>query len=276
MTTRPRLAHLSWPERIGGALVAIILLTMLLATVWTPFNPLAIDLQHRFAGPSAGHWLGTDQFGRDVLSRAMAGARISVPLALIVVACATTLGLIVGTLAGFLRGPVEAVLMTVNDALMAFPGLVLALTLVAVLGAGATSIVVALTIAYLPSVVRVVRASVLSIRTREYLEASRVMGNSAAYSMLRHVVPNTLPQVAVLATSMFGWVLLSESALGFLGVGIPAPAPTWGNMLAASRPYLNTAGWLAVVPGLCIAATLLGTNLLSDALRDRFDTRLPS
>jgi peptide/nickel transport system permease protein len=102
------------------------------------------------------------------------------------------------------------------------------------------------------------------------------MGNSAAYSMLRHVVPNTLPQVAVLATSMFGWVLLSESALGFLGVGIPAPAPTWGNMLASSRPYLNTADWLAIVPGLCIAATLLGTNLLSDALRDRFDSRLPS
>src|SRR3990170_977472 len=118
--------------------------------------------------------------------------------------------------------------MTVNDALMAFPGILLALALIAVLGAGASSIVIALTVAYLPTVVRVVRASVLSIRTREYLEASRVMGNSALYSMLRHVVPNTMPQVAVLATSMFGWVLLSESALSFLGVGIPAPAPTWG------------------------------------------------
>lgn len=139
---------------------------------------------------------------------------------------------------------------------------------------GWTSIVVALTVAYLPSVVRVVRASVLSIRTREYLEASRVMGNSTLYSMLHHVVPNTLPQVGVLATSMFGWVLLSESALSFLGVGIPAPAPTWGNMFSSAKPYLNTAGSLAVVPGLCIVATVLGTTLLSDALRDRFDPRV--
>ena len=265
---------LSWSEKIGGLLVGLLLLAVLLAYVWTPHNPLAIDLQQRFAGPSAEHWLGTDQFGHDVLSRAMAGARISVPLALVTVLCATSLGLVIGTLAGFLRGPVEATLMTINDALIAFPGIILALTLVAVLGAGAASIVLALTVAYLPTVVRVVRASVLSIRTREYLEASRVMGNSALYSMLRHVVPNTMPQVAVLATSMFGWVLLSESALSFLGVGIPAPAPTWGNMLASAKPYLNTAGWLAVVPGLCIVATVLGTNLLSDALRDRFDPRV--
>lgn len=264
----------SLSERIGGLLVGLVLLAVLLAFVWTPHNPLAIDLEQRFAGPSAAHWLGTDQFGRDVLSRAMAGARISVPLALATVLCATSLGLVIGTLAGFLRGPVEATLMTINDALIAFPGIILALTLVAVLGAGAASIVLALTVAYLPSVVRVVRASVLSIRTREYLEASRVMGNSALYSMLRHVVPNTMPQVAVLATSMFGWVLLSESALSFLGVGIPAPAPTWGNMLASAKPYLNTAGWLAVVPGLCIVATVLGTNLLSDALRDRFDPKV--
>lgn len=263
----------SWSERIGALLIAALVLTVLLACVWTPFNPLSIDLDARFAGPSAAHWLGTDQFGRDILSRAMAGARISVPIALVTVACATTLGMIIGTLAGFLRGPVEAVLMTVNDALMALPGILLALTLIAVLGEGASSIIIALTIAYMPSVVRVVRASVLSIRTREYLEASKVMGNSAGYAMLRHVAPNTLPQVAVLATSMFGWVLLSESALSFLGVGIPAPAPSWGNMLSSARPYLNTAGWLAVVPGLCIAATLLGTNLLSDALRDRFDRR---
>lgn len=268
------MGRLSWSERIGGLLVGLLLLCMLLAFVWTPHNPLAIDLGQRFAAPSAEHWLGTDQFGRDVLSRAMAGARISVPLALATVACATSIGLVIGTVAGFMRGSVEALLMTVNDALIAFPGIILALTLVAVLGAGPSSIVLALAIAYLPSVVRVVRANVLSIRTREYLEASRVMGNGTLYSMLRHVVPNTMPQVAVLATSMFGWVLLSESALGFLGVGIPAPAPTWGNMLASAKPYLNTAGWLAIVPGLCIVATVLGTNLLSDALRDRFDPKL--
>ena len=263
----------SWPERIGALLVGLLVLTVLLALVWTPFNPLSIDLDARFAGPSATHWLGTDQFGRDILSRAMAGATISVQIALTTVTFAITLGMIGGTLAGFLRGPVEATLMTVNDALMALPGILLALTVIAVLGEGASSIIIALTIAYTPPVVRVVRASVLSIRTREYLEASKVMGNSPAYAMVRHVAPNTLPQVAVLATSMFGWVILSESALSFLGVGIPAPAPSWGNMLSSARPYLSTAEWLAVVPGLCIAATLLGINLLSDAMRDRFDRR---
>ena len=260
-------------ERIGASLVGLMVLVVLIALVWTPYNPLAIDLQNRFAGPTATHWLGTDQFGRDVLSRVMTGAKISLPLAFVTVLCATTLGMAIGTLAGFLRGPVEAVLMTINDALMAFPGILLALALIAVLGAGPTSIVIALTIAYLPSVVRVVRASVLSIRSRESIEASLVMGNSPLYSMVRHVIPNAMPQVIVLATSMFGWVLLSESALSFLGVGIPAPAPTWGNMLSSAKPYLNTAGWLAVVPGLCIVATLLGTNLLSDALRDRLDPK---
>src|SRR5581483_6882586 len=131
------------------------------------------------------------------------------------------------------------------------------------------AIVLALSVAYLPSVVRVVRSVVLSIREREYVEASRVMGNSSAYSMLRHVVPNALPQVAVLATNLFGWVVLSESALSFLGVGIPAPAPSWGNMLAAARPYLASAAWLTIAPGACVMATLLGVNWLSDTLLER-------
>jgi len=265
-----RLSLSAW---IGGALIGALLATVLLSLVWTPFNPLAIDLDHTFAPPSARHWLGSDEFGRDVLSRAMAGARISVGIALATVLAAVTAGTIIGVAAGFLRGAVDRVLMTFNDALLAFPGMLLALAVIAVFGAGAGSIVFALATAYLPSVVRVVRGSVLSIREREYVEASRVMGNSEAYSMLRHVAPNASPQIAVLATSLFGWVLLSESALSFLGVGVPAPAPTWGNMLASARPYLDTAAWLAFTPGACIVATLLGANLLSDALRDRFDPR---
>lgn len=262
-----------WSGRVGITLVGGLLLLALLAWFWTPLNPLAIDLAARFAGPSLAHPLGNDQFGRDVLSRIMAGASISVALASATVATTIGLGMAAGISAGFLRGPVEMVLMTLSDALMAFPGLLLALALVAVMGAGATTIVVALTAAYLPSVIRLVRASVLSIREREYVEASRVMGNSEIVTMWRHVAPNTLPQVAVLATSLFGWVLLSESALSFLGVGIPAPAPTWGNMLASARPYLATTAWLAVIPGACIALTLLGINLLSDAIRDASDPR---
>lgn len=258
---------------IGGLITGLLVAVALLSLVWTPADPLAIDLAAPLAPPSAHHWLGSDEFGRDVLSRAMAGARISVGIALATVVLSVSVGSAIGMVAGFLRGPSDRVLMAINDALLAFPGMLLALAVIAVFGAGTGSIVGALAIAYLPSVVRVVRGSVLSIREREYVEASRVMGNSALYSMVRHVAPNAAPQVAVLGTSMFGWVLLSESALSFLGVGVPAPAPTWGNMLASARPYLDAAVWLGVAPGLCIAAAVLGANLLSDALRDRFDPR---
>lgn len=258
---------------LGGGLAALLLLVALISFVWTPVDPLAIDLAAPLAPPSARHWLGSDEFGRDVLSRVMAGARISVGIALATVALAVSAGTVIGVAAGFVRGPLDRILMIFNDALLAFPGVLLALGVIAVFGAGVGSIIAALSIAYLPPVVRVVRGAVLSIREREYVEASRVMGNSELYSMLRHVAPNASPQIAVLATSLFGWVLLSESALSFLGVGVPAPAPTWGNMLASARPYLDTAAWLAVSPGVCIAATLLGANLLSDALRDRFDPR---
>jgi len=263
----------SVPAVVGGLLLGLLVAAVLISLVWTPVDPLAIDLAAPLAPPSARHWLGSDEFGRDVLSRAMVGARISVGIALSTVACSLAAGTVVGVAAGFLRGPVDRLAMTVNDALLAFPGMLLALGVIAVFGAGATRIVFALALAYLPSVVRVVRGAVLSIREREYVEASRVMGNSEAYSMIRHVAPNASPQIAVLATSMFGWVLLAESALSFLGVGVPAPAPTWGNMLASARPYLDTAAWLGVAPGVCIAATLLGVNLVSDALRDRFDPR---
>jgi len=134
--------------------------------------------------------------------------------------------------------------------------------------------VIALGLAYVPTMVRVVRGTVLSIREREYVEASRMIGNGEGYTMARHVLPNAVAPIAVLATSMFGWVLLSESALSFLGLGVPPPAPTWGNMLAASRPHMDTAVWLSIAPGLCIALTLLGINLLGDGLRDRLDPRM--
>jgi peptide/nickel transport system permease protein len=203
----------------------------------------------------------------------MTGARITVGLALATVFCAVTVGTLIGTAAGFIRGWTDRVLMAINDALLAFPGMLLALGLIAVFGGSESTIVFALALAYLPSVVRVVRSVVLSIREREYVEASRVMGNSDLYSMLRHVAPNAVPQIAVLATSLFGWVVLSESALSFLGVGIPAPAPSWGNMLASARPYLGSASWLSIAPGACVMGTLLGVNWLGDALLERFDPR---
>jgi peptide/nickel transport system permease protein len=259
---------------LGGLFFGVIALGAGLALLWTPYDPLAIDILHRFAAPGPGHPLGTDEFGRDVLSRALAGAATSLSIAAMTVIFAIVFGSLVGTLSGYLRGAADRVVMTFNDALLAFPGILLALGLMAVIGPNRYGIVLALGIAYTPSVVRVVRGTVLSIREREYVEASRVLGNGEIYTMLRHVLPNAVAPIAVLATSMFGWVILSESALSFLGLGVPPPAPTWGNMLAGARPFLESAPWLAIAPGLCIAATLLGVNLLGDALRDGLDPRM--
>ncbi len=258
---------------IGLTLMGCLVLTVLVGFVWTPYDPIAIDLDHTLNAPSWAHWLGTDEFGRDVLSRAMLGARISSTIAICVVAIAVTAGLMLGAVAGFLRGWVDRVLMALADAVLAFPGILLALALVAVVGGNLGSIILALSIAYLPSVIRVTRSAVLSIREREYIEASKVVGDGALYTLMRHVLPNALPPVIVLATSLFGWVVLSESALSFLGVGVPPPAPTWGNMLASARPYMETAPWLSLAPGICIAVALLGINLTGDGLRDWLDPR---
>jgi len=259
---------------IGGALIALLLGTAGTAAFWTPFDPLRVNLKARLQQPSSMYWLGTDEFGRDVLSRLMAGASASVVVALATVVLAVCIGVVVGGVAGYLRGWTDRIIMAINDALLAFPGILLALAVMIVIGANKSGLVLALGLAYIPSVARVVRGTVLSIREKEYIEASRVIGNSEFYSMVRHVLPNAVAPVAVLATSMFGWVLLAESALSFLGLGVPPPAPTWGNMLAASRPYMETAAWLSIAPGLCIALTLLGINLLGDSLRDRPDPRM--
>lgn len=258
---------------LGLALVALLIMTVLLGFAWTPYDPIAIDLAHPLQPPSLAHWLGTDQFGRDVLSRAMIGARISAEVALETVAAAILCGTALGLLTGYLRGWTDGALMMLSDAVLAFPPILLALALVAILGPSRRSVMLALSIAYIPVVTRVVRGSVLSIREGEYIQASILCGDSTLYTLWRHVLPNALAPIVVLATSLFGWVVLYESALSFLGVGVPPPAPTWGNMLADSRPYMETASWLSIVPGLCIVATLLGVNLLGDALRDWLDPR---
>lgn len=256
---------------IGGVLIGVVLLAAMTALVWTPYNPLAVDLQIRLQAPSAMHLLGTDEFGRDVLSRAMAGAAASGQVAVLTVAFAVGSGLLAGVLAGYFRGWTDRIFSAFNDAMLAFPGILLALAVMMVVGANRYGIIIALGLAYAPTVVRVVRGTVLSLREKEYVEASRMIGNPEWLTMWRHILPNCMAPVAVLTTSMVGWVLLSESALSFLGLGVPPPAPTWGNMLAGSRQYMQNAMWLGLVPGFCISMTLLGINLLGDAVRDRFD-----
>ncbi|EBA07999.1 ABC transporter permease [Sagittula stellata] len=259
---------------IGTALIGVLLAVSVLQIFWTPHDPMGLNLMARLHPPSAEFPLGTDEFGRDVMSRLMVGAMTSVTISFLTVGLALLMGTTIGLLSGYTRGWLDRGIMTVNDALLAFPGMLLALGLLAVFGANKYGIIFALGFSYTPSVARVVRGTVLSLREREFIEASRVMGNGELYTMVRHVLPNCLAPLIVLSTSMFGWALLSESALSFLGLGVPPPAPTWGNMLAGGRPYLEQAAWLGIFPGLCISLTLLGINLLGDALRDRLDPQM--
>ncbi len=258
----------------GLLLVGFMVGTAVLAMFWTPAKPLQLNLRARFAPPGGQFLLGTDEFGRDVLSRLMAGAASSMSIALLTVVFAIVVGGAIGILSGYFRGWTDRIVMTFNDALLAFPGILLALGLLVVLGGGQTGLVLALGLAYAPSVARVLRGTVLSLRENAFIEASRVMGHGELYTMLRHVLPNCMAPLTVLATSMFGWVLLAESALSFLGLGAPPPAPSWGNMLSGGRAFMAQAPWLGVFPGLCISLTLLGINLLGDALRDRLDPRM--
>lgn len=259
---------------IGGGLLLTLVALALLGLLWSPFDPLKINLAVRLQEPTATHWLGTDEFGRDAFSRLLIGVRTSLWVSLLTVSVAVLMGTMIGMAAGYLRGWTDRILMMFNDALLAFPGILMALGIMAIIGASKYGIVMALGIAYTPSVVRVVRGTVLSLRELEYIEASRVIGNSELYTMLRHIAPNCLAPLCVLATSMFGWALLSESSLSFLGLGVPPPEATWGNMLASSRPYMASAPWLGIFPGLFICLTLLAINLFGDALRDHLDPRM--
>ena len=274
MSTMKRKKRIPLNALIGIVIVGLIVAAALVSLVWTPHDPLRINFGSRLKLPGGAFLLGTDEFGRDELSRLMAGAATSVWIAVLTVGFSIVVGSIVGVLTGFLRGWTDRIVMAFNNALLAFPGLLLALGLLAVVGANQYGIILALGLAYTPSVTRIVRGTVLSLREKEFIESSRVLGNSELYTMVRHVLPNCTAPLTVLATSMFGWVILAESALSFLGLGVPPPAPTWGNMLASARPFMAQASYLSILPGLCIALTLLGINLLGDAVRDWLDPRM--
>ncbi len=258
----------------GGGTLAIVIAVTVVGLFYTPYDPIDINLAHRLQGPSSVHWFGTDQFGRDILSRVMAAGRVSAAVSLLSVAIAVLCGAVFGLLAGFFGGWLDRGFMVLLDALLALPGILLALAIMVVLGPSLGSLVVALGIAYTPNVARVVRGVVLSIRQQEYVEASRAMGNGPLYSIMRHVAPNCITPLSVIATSLFSAALLTESALSFLGLGVPPPSPTWGGMLADGKQYFSSAIWLSVFPGVVISITLLAINLLGDALRDHFDPRM--
>lgn len=271
---KPRRKRLRMNGVIGGVVMTVFVVAALLGAVWTPYDPMKLTFSARLLSPQWSHWLGTDEFGRDVLARMMTGASTTAWISLLTVSLSVTAGTFIGICAGYLRGPVDRIIMIFNDTLLAFPGILLAMGLLAIFGANKYGIIFALGLAYTPAVTRLVRGTVLSLRQKEFIEASRVMGNSEMRTMLRHIAPNCVAPLIVYATSMFGWVILAESALSFLGLGVPPPAPTWGNMLAGARPFLAQAAWLGVFPGLAISLTLLGVNLFGDALRDKLDPRM--
>ncbi len=261
-------------QRVGISLTVFIVLLAVIGSLYTPYDPVAQNLAEILQPPSASHWFGTDQYGRDVFSRALSSAGDSLMISVLSVAIATGLGSVTGAVCGFFGNWVDRLVMMLMDAYMAFPSLLLALAITTMIGPRRYGVVIALGLTYLPTVVRVVRSVVLSLREKEFVEASYALGNTSAYTIFRHILPNCIGPVLMIASSLMATALLTESALSFLGLGIPPPAATWGGMLAESKLFVGTAIWLAVFPGLAIIITLLGFNLLGDALRDRFDPRM--
>lgn len=255
-----------------------LILTLLVALVGAlapliASDPQRIDVVARLAAPAERHWFGTDDLGRDVFSRVVFGARLSLGVGAAVVVFAFVVGLLSGLVAGFYQG-LDNAIMRVMDGLMAFPAIVLAVALMAALGPSVLNVILAIGVVYAPRVARVVRGSVLVVREMTYVEAARALGASDRVLVLRHVLPNCLSPVIVQGSFIFAAAVLTEAALSFLGVGVPPYVPSWGNILAEGRLYLQQAPWLVIYPGLAIMATIFGLNLLGDAVRDVLDPKV--
>jgi len=257
---------------IGAALMAVMLVLGTLGPL-VAGNPTRMDVASRLAPPSAVHWFGTDDVGRDVFSRVIHGARLSLLVGSAVVALSLVVGVSCGLIAGYYRR-LDNVVMRVMDGLMAFPAIILAIALMAALGPSVANVVLAIGVVYSPRVARIVRGSVLVIRETAYVEAARALGAADATLIGRHVLPNCLSPVIVQGSCVFAAAVLTEAALSFLGVGVPPFVPSWGNILSDGRLYLQQAPWLVLYPGAAIMMTILGLNLLGDGLRDLLDPKL--
>jgi peptide/nickel transport system permease protein len=259
---------------IGCAIVVTLVILALAADLVAPYGAEAQFAERALRPPSAQHWLGTDQVGRDMLSRIIHGARASLTVGVLAMAIAGTLGVSLGLLAGYHGRWVDAVTMRLMDGLMAFPGLLLAIFIVAALGPGIQNGIIALGIVYIPTFARLTRAQVLSIKEKEYIEAARALGATSGRIMLRAILPNCLSPIIVQLTLGIGLGILLEAGLSFLGLGVRPPTPAWGSMLSGGRQLMTLAPWLTTFPGLAIFLAVLGFNLLGDGLREAIDPRL--
>jgi ABC-type dipeptide/oligopeptide/nickel transport system permease subunit len=258
----------------GGIVLLAVILMALFAPLLAPYDPLKQDLNNLLAAPNAQHLLGTDNNGRDVLSRVIWGTRVSLIAGLVSVALAVVAGCCIGLAAGYWGGRVDGILMRLIDAVLSFPALVLALALGAVLGAGLGGVLIALGVVYTPTFARLMRGQVLSVRTRDYVHAARVLGGADWWILLRHVLPNASTPIVVQASLSVGFAILAEASLSFLGLGVQPPEPSWGSMINTGRGYLQQAPWIVFGPGAALFVTVLGLNFVGDAVRDALDPRL--
>lgn len=257
----------------GLALLAVFIIAALFASTITPYDPAAANPTARLTAPGSEHPLGTDNLGRDVLSRLLFGSRWSLGTAALATVLVMTIGVAVGSLAGYYGGALDDVIVLVIDVLLAFPGLILALAIAGTLGPGIVNVMIGLVSVWWVGYARVVRGLVLSARERQYIEAARCLGASDRRLIVRHVLPNVLPPVVVLATLEMGGIILAISGLSFLGLGAQPPTPEWGAMLNDGRPFLFSAPQLMIYPGVAISLAVIAFNLLGDGLRDVFDPR---
>ena len=258
----------------GVVVLGAVVLMAVLAPLLAPYDPLKQDLSNILAAPNAQHVFGTDNNGRDVLSRVIWGTRVSLIAGLVSVALAVLVGCSLGLAAGFWGGRVDGVLMRMIDAVLSFPALVLALALGAVLGAGLGGVLIALGVVYTPTFARLMRGQVLSIRERDYVQAARVLGGADWWILLRHILPNASTPIVVQASLSVGFAILAEASLSFLGLGVQPPEPSWGSMINTGRGYLQQAPWMVFGPGAALFLTILGLNFVGDAVRDALDPRL--
>jgi peptide/nickel transport system permease protein len=258
----------------GFIIMVLFVLAALFADLICSYSPFTVDSAHALARPGAQHWMGTDSFGRDVFARIIHGARISLAVGIGSTTIGAIFGVAIGLASGYLSGWVDLIFQRITDILQALPLLVLALVMTAALGPSLPNVIIAIAIPLIPIVARVIRANTLALREQPFVEAAKSIGMSETRIALRHVLPNTLAPLIVLATAQLGSTILTEASLSFLGLGIPEPYPSWGRMLSESAAeYVRTAPWLVIFPGVAISLAVFGTNLFGDALRDILDPR---
>ncbi|MCO5178030.1 MAG: ABC transporter permease [Thermomicrobiales bacterium] len=258
---------------VALAIIILFLLLSIFGRMIAPYDPIAPSIADKFSPPSTEHWLGTDELGRDILSRVLTGTRISLGIATLILSIAITFGVLVGAIAGYVGGWVDEVLMRITDVFLAFPALILAMGIAASLGRDLKNVIIALTLVYWPWYARLIRGQVLSMRERDFVEAAHAIGMRPSRVLVRHILPNTIAPIIVQATVDVGYAVLATAGLSFIGLGAQPPSPEWGTMIAGARTYFRVAWWYMTFPGLALTLTVIGFNLLGDGLRDYFDPR---